>query len=236
MSAIRRVAEVAARLDPHRWAWAEENAAAVAARWARRKAERPAIFDGRVLMLAGMEAAGDRCEARFFETGYAAMTAWLDSGCPGGPVRNGFAMGALCGADGRFILGRMGAHTVNAGQLYFPAGTPDLADVAPCGAVDLAGSLLREITEETGLGASDWTVAPRWTIVEEEGRVAFMRLVRLPWPAEVACGRIRRFLAAQAQPELADVEIVSSPADLDPARMPAFLTTFLTAAWAGQIE
>lgn len=236
MSALRRVAEVSARLVPHRWIWAQEKADTVAAHWALRKAERPAIFDGRILMLAGMEIAGDRCEARFFETGYASMTAWLDLGCPGDPVGNGFAMGALCGADGRFILGRMGAHTANAGQLYFPAGTPDLTDVAPSGAVDLAGSLLREITEETGLAEADWTVSPRWTIVEEKGRVAFMRLVRLASPAEIACERIRRFLASQARPELAGVEIVSSPADLDPATMPAYLTAFLAAAWSGQIE
>lgn len=226
MSRVRRVAEVAATLVPHRWEWAEANADRIAAHWARRKAERPAIFNGRVLMLAGLEERDGIASARFFETDYASMTAWLDRGCPDDSVANGFAMAALQGRDGRFILGRMAEHTANAGQLYFPAGTPDHDDIRPDGTVDLAGSLLRELGEETGLGPADWTVADDWTIVEEEGRVAFLRGVRLSLTAEEACARIRRFLANETRPELADVEIVP-PGGGGAAAVPAYLRTYL---------
>lgn len=235
MRRIRRAATVAARVVPHRWPWAEENTDRIAAHWARRTAERPAMFNGRVLMLAEAGMEGERLEARFFETDYARMTAWLDLGRPGEGASNGFAMGALRGDDGGFILGRMGSHTANAGQLYFPAGTPDLGDVTADGEVDLAGSLLREITEETGLTEADWTVEPAWTVVEEEGRVAFMRIVSLAETAEAACRRIRAFLATEARPELDDVAVVASTADLDAATMPAYLTTFLREAWSGQM-
>jgi 8-oxo-dGTP pyrophosphatase MutT (NUDIX family) len=233
---LRTADEVVARLVPHRWAWAEANAGAIASHWERRVAARPSMFDGRVLMLARLGQERGRISADFFETSYSRLTAWLDFDRPGDPVLNGFAMGALRGSDGGFILGRMAAHTANAGQLYFPAGTPDLSDVDAAGDVDLAGSLLREITEETGLGPEDWTVEPRWIVVAEEGRVAFMRVVTLAAPAEAACVRIRQFLAQEARAELADVQIVSSRADLDPRRMPGYLTAFLGAAWSGQIE
>lgn len=236
MTRICRVAEVAAHVVPHRWGWAAANRAAIAAHWERRTAERPALFNGRVLMLADWRVDRGRCDARFFETDYADMTAWLDLGRPGEPVRNGFAMGALRCADGGFVLGRMAAHTANAGQLYFPAGTPDPSDVDAHGAVDLAGSLLREIAEETGLDAAECAVAPSWTIVEEDGRTAFMRVVRLVAASGAVRERIRRFLARETRPELADVEIVSSPSELDRSAVPGVVTAFLEGVWSGQIE
>jgi hypothetical protein len=124
-----RVARVEARLAPHRWAWAEANEAAIAANWERRRARTPAMFNGRVLMVAATRHNGDRFEAEFFATDYANLIAWIDMGQPDPGVANGFAMGALQSADGAFILGRMAEHTANAGRLYFPCGTPDLSDV-----------------------------------------------------------------------------------------------------------
>lgn len=233
MSRLWRADAVTASLAPHRWSWAEANRERIAAHWARRKAERPAIFDGRVLMLSGVDDVAGHTVARFFETGYAEMTAWLDLGRPGEGVGNGFAMGALRGSDGGFILGRMANHTANAGHLYFPAGTPDLGDVTPEGEVDLAGSMLREITEETGLGPDDWTVAPRWTVVEEDGRVAFLREIHLSVPAVEACRYIRNFLATETRPELAGVEIVTPGQTFD-AAIPPYLRTYLGAASADQ--
>ena len=52
-----RLSRIHGRLVPHRWAWAEANAAAIAAHWARRRAERPGLFDGIVLLACGCEVA-----------------------------------------------------------------------------------------------------------------------------------------------------------------------------------
>ena len=61
----------------------------------------------------------------FIETDFAAFLTWRESGFPAANACNGFAMAALRGADGAFLLGEMAAHTASAGAIYFPAGSPD---------------------------------------------------------------------------------------------------------------
>lgn len=230
MSTLVRVAAIAARLVDHRWDWAERNAAAVAANWERRRARTPAIFNGRVLMVAAMRQAGATLEADFFATDYANLLGWADAGAPDATVANGFASGVLRTADGAFVLGRMAAHTANAGKLYFPCGTPDLSDVTASGAVDLAASLVREIGEETGIAAGELAVEPGWVVVREGGLVAFMRVARLEIAAEAAGARIRGHLAADPRPELSEIRLVRSLADIEGEPVPPFVPAFLR--WA----
>jgi 8-oxo-dGTP pyrophosphatase MutT (NUDIX family) len=71
-------------------------------------------------------------------------------------------MAALRGSDGAFLLGEMAHHTINAGQIYFPAGTPDPTDVFG-GRVDLEASARRELLEETGVDASQAAIEGGWT-------------------------------------------------------------------------
>ena len=65
-------------------------------------------------------------------------------------------------ADGAFLLGVMGPHTINAGRIYFPCGTPDRSDIVG-GKVDLDLSVRRELKEETGLDVAEFTAEPGWT-------------------------------------------------------------------------
>lgn len=226
--------ELRARLVRFDWRWAAENRAQVTEHWRQRQARTPAIFNGRVLMVCGLRFDDERCEADLFETDYAALIAWIDGGCPGdGSVANGFAMGALEASDGAFLLGRMGEHTANAGRLYFPCGTPDRTDVGVDGTVDLAGSLLREIEEETGFSERELTVEDGWIVVRDGGLLAFMRRVRLHLGAEPARARILAHLARDARAELADIVVVRRPHDLaGETRMPGVVPIFLRHAFA----
>ena len=216
------VGSLDARVVPHRWAWAEREGEAIRRHWDAALARSPAMFDGRIFMMRDGEGGGDPYRATFFETRFSAYLAWRDLGRTDPSVRNGFSMAALQASDGGWILGVMGDHTSNPGHIYFPSGTPDPADVVD-GTVDLAGSVLRELEEETGLRPSDVTVEPRWHVAACGARTAFLRPVRVDAPAGEVVRRIEAHLAAEDRPELSGVRVVRRLADLDPVRMPDFL-------------
>jgi 8-oxo-dGTP pyrophosphatase MutT (NUDIX family) len=136
-------------------------------------------------------------------------------------------MGALRASDGAFVLGEMGADTANAGRIYFPSGTPDLDDIKD-GTVDVAGSVAREVEEETGIPPSDYRAAPDWTCIEAGALNAMIRILDVDLPGEALRAKIQANLARQAAPELAAIHLVRARADLSQA-MPRFVTAFLEA-------
>ena len=226
---IFRVARLEARIAPFDWDFAQTRAPEIAAHWAGMVAAKPALFDGRVLLghaLKHRPDDGGALRANYFETAFSAFMAWRDFGFPGDGVFNGFAMAALRAADGAFLLGEMAAHTANAGKSYFPAGTPDLDDVVG-ERVDLAGSVARELQEETGLDIDGAAVDPVWTIVRLGPRVACMRPVRLQADADEIVARVEKFLAREKQPELAGLRIVRGMSDLDALAVPEFIRVYL---------
>lgn len=226
---IFRVARLEARLAPFEWAFARERASEIAAHWAGMVAEKPKLFDGRVLLGNAADYSpdeGGQLRATYFETSFSAFMAWRDFGFPDPGVFNGFAMAALRSADGAFLLGEMAAHTANAGKVYFPAGTPDLDDVVG-ETVDLAGSVARELFEETGIAVGDDEIDPVWTIVQRGPRIACMRPVRLRANVEEAAAQVAAHLSREEQPELSGLRVVRSMADLDGMKTPEFVRDYL---------
>jgi len=141
-----------------------------------------------------------------------------------------FAAAALRAADGAHLVGEMAPSTAAAGQIYFPSGTPDREDVGAEGALDLAGSVGRELLEETGLDIGALAAEPGWTLVRDSGFVALMKRLTACQNAAELRSRIMHHLANEAQPEFSDIRIVRGRADLD-ARMPRFVIAYLEAMW-----
>jgi 8-oxo-dGTP pyrophosphatase MutT (NUDIX family) len=173
---------------------------------------------------------GDRLVADYFETDFASFLAWRDWGFPDQGVFNGFGMGALLSNDGAFALGEMADHTANAGRIYFPSGTPDLDDVKD-GRLDIAGSVTREVEEETGLGPGDYRAEPHWDCVTTGVAIAAIRILRVDMTGEALRERIEANLAGQKQPELTRIHLVRGRSDLCEA-MPRFVTAYLDRQFA----
>jgi 8-oxo-dGTP pyrophosphatase MutT (NUDIX family) len=220
---------LALRFAPRPWAFAEQRRAEIEDHFAELKRQKPDLWNGPVMLLRDWKVADGCLAGAFFATDFASMLAWRDWGAPDDSVRNCFAQGALRAPDGAFLLGVMGAHTANAGRIYFPSGTPDPDDVNG-EHVDLVGSVMRELAEETGLSPRDVEPEPGWYAVLAGMRIALMKPLRVAEPAATLRRRILDNLAQQTQPELVDIRIVRGPADLDPM-MPSFIAAYLTEMW-----
>lgn len=230
---IVRLERVEARVEPYEWAYARENAAAIASHWATISAGKPAMFNGRVMLQHRAAIRDGVFEAGYFETDYAAFLAWRDAGYPGPVIRNGFAMAALRASDGAFLCGKMGDHTANAGKVYFAAGTPDRDDARPDGTLDLAGSVTRELGEETGLQIGELELGDGWTAVVDVGRIAFMREVDIDLPAEEARALMLERMKTLDEEELSDIVIVRNLAETEKHDMPPFMRRYLAHIFEG---
>ena len=227
---IHRIRALDLIVEPWTWPFAEARRAEIDAHFADEQRERPATWNGRVLLGRNPAFAGDRLRASYFETDFASFLAWRDWGFPDPSVFNGFGMGALCCADGAFVLGEMGQHTSNAGRIYFPSGTPDLNDIRD-GVVDISGSVTRELEEETGLAPGEYQSEPHWHCIYTGTAVAMIRLLHVNMSGEALRERIECNLAGQDQPELSAIHIVRSARDFTPA-MQRFVMAFLEAQFA----
>src|SRR3569623_843632 len=223
------------RLDltfaPQPWAFADARRAEIEAYFEALKREKPALWNGRVLLLHRHEERDGVFRGGYLATDFASFTAWRHWGAPEAGVRDCFAAAAIVSADNAVLLGVMGKHTVNAGWIYFPCGTPVRSDIAG-DTVDLEFSVARELKEETGLDISECPPAPGGTMVSDGGLIVQIKSLHSPLAADALRARILAHLASEAQPELADIRIVRGPADFD-AAMPAFVIAYLTRFFSG---
>lgn len=218
-------------LEPGGWPEVEPHRAEIDSHFSMRVAANPHLWNGAVLMLRHSRLDDGVLRGTFRRTDFASFLWWQARGWPNMGLRNAFALVALEGSDGGFVLGLMGPQTSAAGRIYFPGGTPDLSDITPDGHVDLAASSLRELEEETGLLPRDIAQDHGFMAVYDGPRLALLRQLVFPEPAAELARRIRGFLRQQALPEFSDVVVVHGEEDLLPMIVP-FAADYIRARWA----
>jgi len=229
---IHRVTSLDLPVEKWSWPFAETRSAEISAHFAAKRLAKPKMWNGRVLMGRNPVFAGARLSASYFETDFASFLAWRDWGYPDKDVFNGFGMGALRASDGAFVMGEMAQHTANAGRIYFPSGTPDLDDVRN-GVLDIPGSVVRELAEETGLTAADYAAETDWHCVVSGHSIAMIQVLNLDVPGEAIRARIEANLARESEPELSAIHLVRGMNDLTPT-MPRFVTAFVAQQFASR--
>jgi len=221
---IHRVDRLDLRFAPRPWVFAQERREEIDAYFKTLQRDKP-LWNGRVLLMFEYALEGATLRGTYLETDFASFIAWRDWDFPDGTMRNCFAPAVLQGSDSGYVLGIMGEQTANAGQVYFPCGTPDPDDIRD-GRVDLDGSARRELLEETSIAASDLEIDPGWYAVLAGPRIAMMKPMRSKETADSLRQRIRTHIAQDSKPELADAYIVRGLEDID-NRMPDFVRFFI---------
>jgi 8-oxo-dGTP pyrophosphatase MutT (NUDIX family) len=218
-------------VEPWTWPFTQSRRADIDRHFAAQQRERPALWNGRILMLHRYARENRVLRGASFETDYASFLAWRDWDCPAVGVFNVFAAAALQSIDGAFLLGQMAPFTSSAGQWVFPCGTLDPHDISSAGMLDLVSSVGRELFEETGLDIDACEVEPGWTLVRDGQFVALMKRVMVNESAERLRATIMHHLANEAHPEFTTVRIVRRPADVDPVTS-RFFAQYLMAEWS----
>jgi 8-oxo-dGTP pyrophosphatase MutT (NUDIX family) len=227
---IVRIKRLELAFTPRPWPFAEARRDEIDRHFAAIQRSKPAVWNGRILLLYDYAIVDGVFRGAYFETDYASFVAWRAWGFPDPAVRNCFSLGALRGSDGGFLLGVMNSHTLNAGKIYFPAGTPEPNDING-EMVDLASSIHREVAEETGIAPADYAEEAGWTCVFSDAHIAQIKQLHARETAAALRARIMANLAREPEPELAGIRIARGPADLDPM-MPPFVSAFLTHVWS----
>lgn len=229
---VRHIHGLNLRFSSRTWPFSVERRPEIDAFFADLLKRKPAMWNGRALVLNGYTIENDILQGEFLETDYASFAAWIEWGWPVRDVYDCFGAAAILSADGAFLLGVMGEHTFNAGQIYPPCGTPDPRDVHD-GKVDIDYSVGRELKEETGFDVSEFTAEPGWTLVAHGASIALIKVFKSAEKAVDLRNRILKFNASEKQPELSDIRIVRGAADFEPG-IREFVKAFMVRRFAGE--
>ena len=225
--AVFRVDRLELAFAPKPWAFADERRAEIDAFFAALQRDKPALWNGRVLLLHRSAGGGRRVHAAtYLETDYASFAAWRAWGRPPAGVRDCFGAAAIVAGDGAVLLGVMGAaHLQCRAASIFPAARPIPTTLWTARSISISacGASSRR---KPGSTPADFAAEPGWTTVVDGTLIAQIKVLRAPRERRSLARAHARHLARERQPELADIRIVRGPADFDPA-MPRFVTAFL---------
>jgi 8-oxo-dGTP pyrophosphatase MutT (NUDIX family) len=228
-AAVQYVDRLDFAFSPWTWPFAEHRRTAIAQFFDTLRENKPALWNGKLLLLRDASVAGATLSGTFFETDYAAMLAALAWGAMGDDVKSCFPAAAVLSADGAFILGEMAEYTQNAGQVLLPCGSVERGD-ASGDRVDLFATLRRELLEETGIAAESLAATAGWYAVSTGALLPLIKVMRAAVPADELRRRICANLADQQDPEFCKIVAVRDASELD-QQVPHWVSAFLQHFW-----
>lgn len=229
---VERVVGCTLRVSDEPWPFARMHAAEIDAHWERRSREGGRFFNGIVYVLSAGTVERGHFHARMRPVEFKCFLYWRDRGFPEAGVCDAFGSAVIRSSEGHVILGRQAPGNLNSGLAYMPGGFIDPRDVGPDGSIDIAANVLREVAEETGLGAADLERVPGFLLTRCGPQVSIGVEWRSRLPSTVLAARIAGHLAADKAAELSAVEIVRTGREIAADGMPPFTAVLLRALFA----
>ncbi|MDX8511573.1 hypothetical protein [Mesorhizobium captivum] len=209
---ILPVDAVDVRLDPSLHPFERDNEAAIAENWRREMEAKPALYDGTVVLLSALAYRDSRLVGRCHAVKYSTFMLWRKNRELSG-AEHAYAHAVLVAGDNALVAIRMGSHTVNAGRVYFAAGSFEPVDFRD-GLVDVDFNMIREVGEETGIDLSVAQRGQRYYALSTASGTVIFRRYQVAEPADEIARRIGAFVASEAEPEIAEPVIIRHAADL----------------------
>jgi 8-oxo-dGTP pyrophosphatase MutT (NUDIX family) len=213
--------------DAH-WPLARDHADAIERHWQRRLQDMPHAFNGAVYLLRDYAIDGSALSGTFCRTDFKTFLYWRDQSAVGDGMYDCFGTSLIRSAEGHALLVRQAPGHMNSGLLYTPSGLIDDND-AVGGRIDIEASIVRELHEETGLQAGDLNRSPGYFLGIVGRQLAIAAEWRSALPAERLRDSILEVVSRQTAPELSDIVIVRSCAEIDERIVPAYAQALLRA-------
>ncbi|MCK8781019.1 NUDIX hydrolase [Rhizobium sp. NTR19] len=184
------------------------NRAAIDGNWHKELAANPALFDGRMVLYHSTARTEDRIIAQGHIVPYRAFLWWRKQ-----PERQGaihiHAYPVLQSSDGALIAIKMGAHTANAGLVYFACGSFEAEDVFN-GICNADHNMRREVLEETGLDLQDARTDTGFHVSHIRRAITLFRLYRFNLTAAEMVAKIEQHMTVAEDKEIAGVVAIRS--------------------------
>ncbi|TPN81516.1 hypothetical protein FJ987_18900 [Mesorhizobium sp. CU2] len=200
------------RLVAEQHPFERENQAAIAENWRRETEEKPALYDGTVVLLSSLSYRDNRLSGRCHAVKYSTFMLWRKNREASG-AEHVYGHAVLVAGDNALVAIRMGAHTVNAGRIYFAAGSFEPIDFRD-GLIDVDFNMIREVGEETGIDLSTAERGRRWHALSTPSGTVIFRRYRVAEPADELARRISAFVASEDEPEIEGPVIIRNGTDL----------------------
>jgi hypothetical protein len=141
---VRRVERLNFTYAPWPWDFADRRRQEIDVFFSSERKENSSLWNGRLLLLRDVQLADQMLCGIVFETDYASLLAALAWEAMGTTVKACFPGAAVFGVMEAPFSGEMAPHACNAGQLLFPFGSVEIADLVS-ERVDFEGALRREV-------------------------------------------------------------------------------------------
>jgi 8-oxo-dGTP pyrophosphatase MutT (NUDIX family) len=197
---VFRLKEARLVAGERRLSFETENRPAIERHWQAALAANPRLWNGPAFMFEDVRIEAGVLTGTGQTTDFATFLFWRDNGRPDDVTHiTGTSMPVM--ADGSLFAVRMAAHTANAGDIYFPAGSLDVDDVIG-GRFDVSRNIARELAEETGLEFRDADAEADFAAVRDRGAIYLTRRNRLPFDFAEGLERLRRHQAQTGDDEI----------------------------------
>ncbi|MCJ7993257.1 NUDIX hydrolase [Rhizobium cremeum] len=174
---------------------------AAAENWKAEIAEKPALFDGDMVLQHKLDFRDGTLKGEAFIAPYSTFLWWRRQ--PEGlGAFHAACFPVIISSDDALIAVEMASHTANAGQVYFAAGSLDRSDIVD-GYCDLGGNMRREVREETGLDLAQASSDGRLFGSYRNRRLIILQCFRFDEPATRLLDRIAAHMLVDEEKEIA---------------------------------